>query len=302
MCELLALSANTPTDMRFSFHGLTRRGGATGDHADGWGLASFDPDGCGVRLYREDGPAAFSPIAAEVAALELKAHCSIAHIRKATRGVIALENCHPFHRRWQGQEWIFAHNGDLEGSFELSAAFRPEGSTDSEASFCWLLQQLETARTAGRLTPEDDRAIFGELVQGADALARRGIFNCLISNGRWLFAYAGTKLHWLTRRAPFRTATLADDDLSVDFAQLAGPQDVVAIISTEPLTTDESWSRLQVGEAVLLQRGEVLLHHLADIPVDPAAEPRAVDAARTAASASLNAHRSANPPLPNPAA
>ena len=35
MCELLALSANTPTDMRFSFRGLARRGGATGDHGNG---------------------------------------------------------------------------------------------------------------------------------------------------------------------------------------------------------------------------------------------------------------------------
>jgi len=104
MCELLALSANTPTDLRFSFHGLRLRGGSTSDHADGWGLASFDPDGQGLHLYREDAPAAFSPVAAAVAALDLKAHCSIAHIRKATRGVVALENCHPFHRRWQGQE------------------------------------------------------------------------------------------------------------------------------------------------------------------------------------------------------
>ena len=134
------------------------------------------------------------------------------------------------------------------------------------------------------------------------ALAGRGIFNCLISNGRWLFAYAGTRLHWLTRRAPFRTATLADDDLSVDFAQLAGPQDVVSIISTEPLTTDESWSRLQVGEAVLLQRGEVLLHHLSDIAVDPPAEPLAVGAAPAAASLSLKAHPFANPPTPGPVA
>ena len=51
MCELLALSANTPTDMRFSFRGLTRRGGATGDHGDGWGLASFDPEGKNFELF-----------------------------------------------------------------------------------------------------------------------------------------------------------------------------------------------------------------------------------------------------------
>ena len=32
MCELLAMSANTPTDLCFSFTGLTRRGGDTGPH------------------------------------------------------------------------------------------------------------------------------------------------------------------------------------------------------------------------------------------------------------------------------
>jgi Glutamine amidotransferases class-II len=32
MGERLALCANTPTDMRFSFRGLTRRGGATDEH------------------------------------------------------------------------------------------------------------------------------------------------------------------------------------------------------------------------------------------------------------------------------
>jgi glutamine amidotransferase len=258
MCELLALSANTPTDMRFSFHGLTRRGGATGSHSDGWGVASFDPDGRGVHLYREDAPAAFSPIAAQVAALDLRAHCSIAHIRKATQGEVALENCHPFHRRWHGQEWVFAHNGDLKGDLPVHGDYRPEGSTDSEAAFCWILGELDRAG----IDPDDEAALFGELVAASDRLASTGIFNCLISNGRWLYAYASTKLHRITRRAPFSRATLADDDLSVDFSELAGEDDVVTIVSTEPLTTDEEWLPLQVGEAVLLVGGDVVRHHV----------------------------------------
>lgn len=262
MCELLALSANTPTDMRFSFRGLRRRGGATGQHGDGWGLASYDPDGRGVSLYREDRAAAFSPIAAEVEALDLKAHCSIAHIRKATRGVVALENCHPFHRRWQRQEWIFAHNGDLGGVMAWREPYVPEGSTDSESAFCWLLGQLDEALARGELDPDDDQALFGELVRHSHTLAQRGIFNALISNGRWLFAYAGTRLHRLTRRAPFQKATLADDDLSVDFAQLTTTGDVVTILSTEPLTRDEQWLPLQVGEALLLQRGDIIAHRI----------------------------------------
>lgn len=266
MCELLALSANTPTDLCFSFRGLRRRGGATGQHGDGWGLASYDPDGRGVSLYREDRAAAFSPIAAEVERLDLRAHCSIAHIRKATRGVVALENCHPFHRRWQRQEWIFAHNGDLGGEMPWREPYVPEGSTDSEAAFCWLLGQLDQALSRGELAPDDDQALFQQMLCHSSALAQRGIFNVLISNGSWLYAYAGTRLHRLTRSAPFRRATLADDDLSVDFAQLTDAGDVVTILSTEPLTRDEQWLPLSVGEALLLKGGDIVAHAIAERP------------------------------------
>jgi predicted glutamine amidotransferase len=254
MCELLALSANTPTDLRFSFHGLRQRGGATGDHADGWGLASYDPDGRGLRLYREDAPAAFSPIAAAVAELDLKAHCSIAHIRKATRGVVAVENCHPFHRRWAEQEWVFAHNGDLTDMPTLAGLQRPIGQTDSEAAFCWILEELERLG----LGASDDADVFDALVACSDRLAGAGIFNVLISNGAWLFAYAGTRLQRITRRAPFGEARLADDDLSVDFAAVTTPRDVVTIVTTEPLTANEIWTPLAVGEAILLRGGEVV--------------------------------------------
>ena len=253
MCELLALSANTPTDLCFSFHGLRRRGGATADHGDGWGLASFGVDGEGVRLYREDAPAAFSPVAAEVATLPLKAHCSIAHIRKATRGRVALENCHPFLRRWRGQEWVLAHNGHLNGEWSLDGPFQPVGDTDSEAAFCWILQELVRAG----VQPEDSAALRLHLPRLCDALAARGTFNGLLSDGRWLFAYASTRLHVLTRRAPFSQARLADDDLSVDFAELADPNDVVTIVSTEPLTTNECWQPLRPGEALWIVAGEV---------------------------------------------
>lgn len=249
MGELLALSANTPTDLRFSFHGLARRGGATGDHGDGWGLASFDPDGRGVRLFREDAPAAFSPID---------------HIRKATQGVVALENCHPFHRRWRGNDWVFAHNGDLRKPLPPAPGFPPEGNTDSEAAFCWILAELERRG----VDPQDGPQLFEALLQSADALAAQGVFNALLANGTWLFAYSSTRLHCITRRAPFQRATLADDDLTLDFAQLTNPDDVVTILSTEPLTRDACWQQLPPGEAVLLRHGEVVLCRLGTLPTE----------------------------------
>ncbi len=253
MCELLALNANTPTDMGFSFRGLSRRGGATGEHADGWGLASFTPDGHGLTVLREDAPAAFSALADQLAERSPKAVVSIAHIRKATRGVVALDNCHPFSRSWQGQRWVFAHNGDLQGEIPLGDQHRPCGSTDSEAAFCWILQQLDAAQP----DPENPAALFELLHHCAAELAQRGTFNVLISNGRWLFASATTRLHWLTRRAPFGRATLADLPLQVDFSCVTTAKDVVTILSTEPLTTDEQWQPFARGESMLLIDGEI---------------------------------------------
>jgi glutamine amidotransferase len=258
MCELLALSANIPTDMSFSFRGLRRRGGEAGQHGDGWGLASFEPESGQVAIFREEIAAAFSPLAAQVVDLQLRSHCSIAHIRKATQGMVALENCHPFHRRWQGQNWVFAHNGDLPpGLIPPSNTFIPAGSTDSERAFCWILDALSQAD----VDAADGPALFRRLVDCSDHLAGGGIFNGLLSNGHWLFVYCGTKLHRLTRRAPFSTATLSDDDVSLDFSTVTTPEDVVTIVSTEPLTRDEAWLPLQPGEALLLHRGELVLQH-----------------------------------------
>lgn len=258
MCELLALSANTPTDMRFSFRGLSRRGGATGEHEDGWGLASFDPESRKLLLYREQTPAAFSPVAAHLASLDLKARYSIAHIRKATQGVIALENCHPFRRTLWEQDWVFAHNGDLRGEIPRAVPYAPIGNTDSEAAFCWLLNQLrgQSPEPSGAWAG-DGLALFAQLNRCAQHLAGLGIFNCLISNGSWLYAYCGTRLHTITRRAPFRLATLADDDLTVDFATETTDRDVVTIVSTEPLTRNEQWRALNQGESLLFIDGEI---------------------------------------------
>ena len=270
MCELLALNANTPTDMGFSFRGLSRRGGATGEHADGWGLASFTPDGHGLTLLREEAPAAFSALAGQLAERSPKALVSIAHIRKATRGVVALENCHPFTRSWGGHTWVFAHNGDLQGSIPLGDRYRPFGSTDSEAAFCWILEELDRAG----VDSTDSAALFEQLHRCAATLAERGTFNALISNGHWLFATATSRLHWLTRRAPFCKATLADPPLQVDFSALTTAKDVVTILSTEPLTTDEHWQPFQAGESLLLQAGEVIQrrrHGVRPVPISVSA-------------------------------
>ena len=135
------MNCNTPTDVTFSFSGFAQRGGRTDHHADGWGIAFFE--GTGVRHFVDHQPASESPVAELIRRYPIQSRNVIAHIRKATVGEVALENCHPFVRELWGRYWVFAHNGTLP-DFEpsLHGSFRPVGQTDSERAFCWLMQEL----------------------------------------------------------------------------------------------------------------------------------------------------------------
>jgi glutamine amidotransferase len=46
----------------------------------------------------------------------------------------------------------------------------------------------------------------------------------------------------------------------VDFSALTTSTDVVTILSTEPLTSDERWQAFESGESMLLINGEIKGH------------------------------------------
>ena len=96
------------------------------------------------------------------------------------------------------------------------------------------------------------------LVQACSEYRSRGVFNCLLSDGDWLFCFCTTKLAQITRRAPFGPARLKDADLTVDFQAETTPNDVVTVIATEPLTDNETWTLYQPGAWSLWRRGECL--------------------------------------------
>lgn len=250
MCELLGMNCNTPTDVMFSFSGFATR---SHEHADGFGIAFFEDRG--VRCFIDDQAANCSPIAEMVKRYPIRSTNVVSHIRKATVGRVALENSHPFMRELWGRYWVFAHNGDLKNYHPpLHAAFRPVGDTDSERAFCWLLQEM--AKNHARVpTPEELTDTLAELVP---RVASFGTFNFVLSNGQALWAHCSTKLQYIVRQHPFAQARLQDEDLTVDFTQHTGPHDRVALIATEPLTSNETWTRMQPGELKVFVDGQPL--------------------------------------------
>ncbi len=279
------MNCNTPTDITFSFSGFAQRGGNTDHHGDGWGVAFFESrtqaaadeklaatqavadenrasaqnaaqdaqhDGKGLRHFVDHTSAATSPVAELIRRYPVKSKNVIAHIRKATQGVVALENCHPFVRELWGRYWVFAHNGDLKNfAPRLHGSFRPVGSTDSELAFAYIMQELAKSH-AGVPSVAELTITLREI---AARIAPHGTFNFLLSNGQALWAHASTSLYYVLRQHPFAHAALVDEDVQVNFAEHTQPQDRVAVVVTAPLTKNEQWVQILPGQLAVFVNG-----------------------------------------------
>lgn len=257
MCQLLGMNANTPTDIVFSFEGFRKRGGLTDHHEDGFGIAFFEQGG--VRLLQDNNPSAHSPVGDLVRHYPIKSMNVVSHIRRATQGENTLANTHPFMRELWGEYWVFAHNGQLDKSKfpPNNQRFSAVGSTDSEFAFCYILNQLQ-ARFSSK--PSDDE-LFPALNELCQELSEYGLFNCLISNGDWQLCFANTLLFYITRKAPFGTAHLVDVEHAIDFGDVTTPNDVVTVMTTLPLTENETWEQLYINECLIFKDGVITYQH-----------------------------------------
>ncbi|MBR9727249.1 class II glutamine amidotransferase [Shewanella intestini] len=256
MCELLAMSANVPTDIVFSFTGLAERGGVTGPHVDGWGITFYE--GKGSRTFKDAKPSSESHVAKLIKSYPIKSEMVISHIRQANRGEVSLENTHPFSRELWGRNWTYAHNGQLSDYQEKfnTTRFHAVGDTDSELAFCWILDSV--VKKFGNTAPNDLQAVFSYIATLADEIRQLGVFNMILSDGNDLMFYCSNNLSYITRRAPFGQAKLIDTDVVIDFNKETTPNDVVTVIATRPLTNNELWYILQPGEWKVFNKGELL--------------------------------------------
>ena len=251
MCQLLGMNCSGPTDICFSFEGFHARGGATDHHSDGWGIAFFE--GRGARMFLDARASVESPIADIVRRYPIHSTNVVAHIRRATRGHVALENTHPFMRELWGRYWVFAHNGTLEDfAPRLDGNFVPVGDTDSEAAFCYMLQSLRGAFPEGCPPPERLGSVLREIT---GEIARHGKFNYLLSCGNCLYVHCAPQLSYTVRRAPYSQYHLVDRDVTVDFSHVTQVERV-AVIATVPLTDNEPWTAMQPGELLRFEDGE----------------------------------------------
>jgi predicted glutamine amidotransferase len=260
------MSSRSPANVHFSLEEFSRRGGLGGANKDGWGIAWYvDED---VRLVKEPEPAADSACVRFVQEHPFATPIVVSHIRRATRGAVAMKNCQPFARELGGRMHVFAHNGDLDPTplrarFPL-ANFHPVGDTDSEHAFCALLEQLRATWLRGGIPSLEERAgIVGEVAAG---FRRFGPANFIYSDGEAVFIHGHKRRHAdsgqlkppglyiLCRHCVGKPGGVIADGLSV---ASDGEQEVVLAASV-PLTREPGWRALGAGELVVARRGRVV--------------------------------------------
>ncbi len=243
MCELLAMSSSRPAEVGEYLAQLIPRGGKTGPHADGWGVAYYE--GRAARVFKDPTPAAESRFLAMLAQHPFRSTAVIAHIRRANPAIFgrATANTHPFEREWNGRSWVFAHNGKLPGLHEKCARadtrFQPLGDTDSELAFCYILDAI--AHGIGRDRHFSPTVLVDTIQPVVDELATFGEFNFILSDGECLYVHAHTNLHRLQR-------TVATEQ----------GVNKMTLLATDPLTA-EPWRRLESGSIHVYQHGEEIL-------------------------------------------
>jgi glutamine amidotransferase len=265
--------ASHPTDMVFSFSGLTLRGGQTGPHADGWGLSLYE--GRFARTFLEQDPAHSSRLARFLRENAIPTRLAIAHVRRMTRGVASLPNTHPFVRVFDKRHVVFAHNGTLPDVKQRKLRFESTlGDTDSEHAFCVILEALRAAYGANY--PEDPKRLGKTLWELGNELGSDGVFNFLYADGQHLFARCGDSLHSIVREAPFGPATLVDADVRVHFGEILSmaADAKQAVVATAPLTRDETWTRMEPGSLLVMSAGDIV-HTFARAPGWVAPESKA---------------------------
>ena len=223
-------------------------------NGDGFGIGWYgDREEPGV--YREVMPA-WSDDNLLALSHTLKSGLFFAHVRAATAGGIARQNCHPFrHGRY-----LFMHNGQIGGYAQVRRALESwlpdelysarRGATDSELLFLLALARVQDGATVGK-------AVLSVLDDTVALMHERGIeqplrFAATLADGErlWAFRFAsdGQPPTLYLRRGALGT-TVASEPLCDGLE--AGPNQTAS---------DMGWQALPVGAVVEVERAACQIH------------------------------------------
>lgn len=244
MCELFGFCSAKSYDLT---NWLKEFYAHSPNHPDGWGLATFY--GNAVSVEKEPLCANDSTYLQNRLSVPVMESLLLAHIRKASVGVLEFQNCHPFVKRDEGGRcWTLIHNGTIFQSEVLEKYKQIQrGSTDSERILLYIVDNIDRLeRELGRAATGKER--FDTIEESIADIAPGNKVNLMIYDSELFYVHANmaSSLHYLK---------LADGIL----------------FSTKPLS-DESWCEVPLSTVAAFSDGKEVFrgedkHHVYTDPI-----------------------------------
>lgn len=210
---------------------------------DGWGLGTYN--GPRPSVVRQPA-AAYDSAAFRSESARIYSSNTVAHVRRATVGIVREENTHPF----AAGNWLFVHNGNL-GAFEgirelfleeMNPAHRRElrGDTDSEHFFRWVLSRREREPDAGLLS------VLGAAVHTVRRWSDKVdpgsevTLNTILTDGRETVGTRVGRSLWYVERELVHPCEICDCVPHVEAGMTSSYRAVV--VASERITTTEDWT------------------------------------------------------------
>ena len=231
-------------------------------NGDGFGIAWYAKDDDEAAVFRSITPAWNNGNLHDLSRVT-NSGCIVAHVRAATQGLGVSEfNCHPF----KSDNLSFCHNGDIGGfekvrrplvnSLSDNAFGSIKGSTDSEHLFALILDQLR------KQTGKDPIESMANAMQDAVEIVK----SLMLEHAPGHHCYLNLVLTNGQEAVVSRYTSDRDDKASSLYinqgrryvcedgvcSMLSDNNDNAVIVSSEPLSADDSWQEVPVNHMLLI--------------------------------------------------
>lgn len=195
---------------------------------------------------------------------KIRSNCFFAHVRAATEGGVAQDNCHPY----SYGELLFMHNGGIGSFKQIKRYLRRQlendiyegikGQTDSEHFFALMLQ-LHRQQKRGETMDEYAETMI-ETIAEIQALEKQygigetSFLNLVLTNGQWVIA---TRYVSDTNKTPRSLYYSAGSELEhVDgfyhMQPTAKKNNAVLIVSEKLNDTVSDWTKVDTNKMILI--------------------------------------------------
>ena len=250
---------------------------------DGWGIGFYPGGEPSASVLKEPAPPPGSIRSELVREWEhLEASTFVVHIRSATWGSITDANTQPFSRSYGRRDWLFAHSGSLSERQDMPehAIFEPVGSSDTEAIFCNLLDELR--KRGWKSIADCDPVVLRDWFSSVND---KGDLTVVLSDGVDLAVYADkvggvSGVHVIEVFPPYETLAFADNDMTIDITKRETKSRKGVVIATNPMEAlpalGTQWRKLDPGALIIVRQGAVRSETKAIAPAAPPERRRSV--------------------------